>query len=203
MSDELTLYEFDEQYRVNAQIVCGVDEAGRGPLCGPVCVAAVILSSDTIIDGLNDSKKLTEKKRNELFPIIKEKALAYNIVMVEPCVIDEINILNATLLGMKNAVEGLKTIPNVALIDGNKCPNVSMSAHAIVKGDSHSASIAAASVLAKVSRDLYMQELAKEYPQYMLEKHKGYPTKQHYDIIAQYGILPFYRKSFLKKRGIV
>ncbi len=197
------LYTFDSDYRKSHAVICGVDEAGRGPLCGPVCVAAVILNEGTDIHGLNDSKKLTEKKRAELYPIIKQNALAYNIVMVEPDVIDEINILNATLLGMKNAVEGLNTVPDLALIDGNKCPSIATKSLAVVKGDSVSASIAAASVLAKVTRDLYMEELAKKHPEYMLEKHKGYPTKQHYEIIEKYGILPFYRKSFLKKRGIV
>ncbi len=198
-----TLYAFDSEFRKDYATICGVDEAGRGPLCGPVCVAAVILDENIIIDGLNDSKKLTEKKRAELFPIIKQHAKSYSIVMIGPEVIDEINILNATLLGMKNAVENLNITPNLALIDGNKCPDLLLKSQAVVKGDSFSASIAAASVLAKVARDMHMEELSAKYPQYLFEKHKGYPTKQHYEIIEKHGILPFYRKSFLKKRGIV
>ncbi len=203
VNNSLSLYEFDEKYKSEYNIVCGVDEAGRGPLCGPVCVAAVILNKNAVIHGLNDSKKLTHKKREELFAIITQNAVAYNIVMVHHDVIDEINILKATLLGMKNAISGLNVKANIALIDGNKTPESDVKCFAVVKGDSQSASIAAASVLAKVTRDEYMKKLALQHPEYMFEKHKGYPTKQHYEIIEKYGLLPFYRKSFLRKRGIV
>lgn len=195
------LYEFDQSIRIEKGALCGVDEAGRGPLCGPVCVAAVILDADVRFEGVNDSKKLSEKKREQLFDVIIENALAYNIVMIDAQTIDEINILQATMLGMKKAVEGLSVVPNLALIDGNRCPNMVIPAQAIVKGDAKSASIAAASILAKVSRDRYMLELAKQFPQYKLEKHKGYPTKLHYELLDQHGVQDFYRKSFLRKRG--
>lgn len=196
------LYAFDEVFRANG-VLCGVDEAGRGPLCGPVCVAAVILDPANPIEGLNDSKKLNEKKREALFPEIKQKALAYHVVMVGPETIDELNILRATMLGMKQAVEGLSIQPEYVLIDGNRCPELSVPCEAVVKGDAKSASISAASILAKVSRDHYMEKLAQEYPQYQLQKHKGYPTKEHYALLDQYGVAPIYRKSFLKKRGYV
>lgn len=196
------LYAFDEVFRANG-VLCGVDEAGRGPLCGPVCVAAVILDPANPIEGLNDSKKLSEKKREALFPEIKQKALAYHVVMVGPETIDELNILRATMLGMKQAVEGLSIQPECVLIDGNRCPELSVPCEAVVKGDAKSASISAASILAKVSRDHYMEKLAQEYPQYQLQKHKGYPTKEHYALLDQYGVAPIYRKSFLKKRGYV
>lgn len=196
------LYAFDEVFRANG-VLCGVDEAGRGPLCGPVCVAAVILDPANPIEGLNDSKKLSEKKREALFPEIKQKALAYHVVMVGPETIDELNILRATMLGMKQAVEGLSIRPEYVLIDGNRCPELSVPCEAVVKGDAKSASISAASILAKVSRDHYMEKLAQEYPQYQLQKHKGYPTKEHYALLDQYGVAPIYRKSFLKKRGYV
>ncbi len=197
------LFEFDRQFEKEKGVVCGVDEAGRGPLCGPVCAAAVILKPGVILNGLNDSKKLNEEKRNNLYEQITQNAIAYNIVLINADVIDEINILNATLKGMAKAVEGLCEKPDIVLIDGNKCPNINIEAKAIVKGDSASASIAAASVLAKVTRDNFMKELSLKHPEYLLEKHKGYGTKQHYEIIEKHGILPFYRKSFLKKRGIV
>ncbi len=196
------MYAFDAQYRAKGT-VCGVDEAGRGPLCGPVCVAAVVLDPENPIEGVNDSKKLSEKKREALYEEIVQKALAYNIVMVGPETIDELNILGATMLGMKNAVEGLAVKPQLALIDGNRCPQMETPAQSVVKGDAKSACIAAASILAKVTRDRYMEQLALEYPEYRLEKHKGYPTKEHYALLDQYGIQPFYRKSFLKKRGYV
>lgn len=195
------LYEFDAPLIEEYGFVCGVDEAGRGPLAGPVCVAAVILDPSIVFEELNDSKKLTEKRREALFPKIIETAKSYKIVMVDSETIDRINILQATMLGMKQAVEGLDIIPNLALIDGNRCPDTGIATQSIVKGDATSASIAAASVLAKVSRDRYMTELGREFPQYQFEKHKGYPTKLHYELIDQYGIQPFYRKSFLKKRG--
>ena len=196
------LYQFDEEIRQEYGVFCGVDEAGRGPLCGPVCVAAVILDPQAPIEGINDSKKLSEKKRELLFEEICQKALAYKIVFVGPDIIDRDNILNATMGGMRQAVEELELVPNLALIDGNKIPaGLIVPGRAVVKGDGTSASVAAASILAKVSRDRYMLELDKEYPQYGLAQHKGYGTKLHYERIAQYGIQPFYRRSFLKKQG--
>lgn len=196
------LYQYDEEIRQEYGVFCGVDEAGRGPLCGPVCVAAVILDPQAPIEGINDSKKLSEKKRELLFEEICQKALAYKIVFVGPDIIDRDNILNATMDGMRQAVEELELVPNLALIDGNKIPaGLLVPGRAVVKGDGTSASVAAASILAKVSRDRYMLELDKEYPQYGLAQHKGYGTKLHYERIAQYGIRPFYRRSFLKKQG--
>ncbi len=183
--------------------VCGVDEAGRGPLCGPVCVAAVILDPTRVIEGIDDSKKLSEKKRDALFEKIRSDAVAYSVVMVGPETIDELNILRATMLGMRQAIEGLSVRPALALIDGNRCPETNVASRCIVKGDAQSACIAAASILAKVSRDRFMSELGAQYPQYRLEQHKGYPTKLHYQLLDQYGVQPFYRKSFLKKRGYV
>ena len=173
------LYEYDAAIRAQYGFFAGVDEAGRGPLCGPVVVAACILDPEKPVYGINDSKKLTEKKREALFDEIRGKALAYKIVFVGPEIIDRDNILNATMSGMKQAAEGLDIVPNLVLVDGNR----------------------AASILAKVSRDRYMMELDKQYPQYQLAKHKGYPTKLHYELIEQYGIQPFYRRSFLKKQG--
>lgn len=199
MTEEL--YAFDQAVRAEHGIFCGVDEAGRGPLCGPVCCAAVILNPENPIEGVNDSKKLSEKKRELLYEEITRKALAWQVVMVGPEVIDEKNILWATMDGMRQAVEGLKIQPAFVLVDGNRCPELSIPAASQVKGDGVSASIAAASILAKVTRDRYMCQLDKEYPQYQLAKHKGYGTKLHYELIRQYGIQPFYRKSFLKKLG--
>ena len=196
------LYAYDAAIRAEHGCFAGVDEAGRGPLCGPVCVAACILDPEHPVYGINDSKKLTEKKREALFDEIIEKALAYKIVFVGPEIIDRDNILNATMGGMRQAVEELDIVPNLVLIDGNRTPaGLTMPAQPVVKGDATSASIGAASILAKVSRDRYMLELDKQYPQYQLAKHKGYPTKLHYELIAQYGIQPFYRRSFLKKQG--
>lgn len=195
------LYEFDVPLIEQYGTVCGVDEAGRGPLAGPVCVAAVVLDPNIVFEELNDSKKLTEKRREVLYPKIIETAKSYKIVMVDPETIDRINILQATMLGMKQAIEGLELIPNLALIDGNRCPDTAVLTQSIVKGDATSASIAAASVLAKVTRDRYMVELGKQFPQYQFEKHKGYPTKLHYELIDRYGLQPFYRRSFLKNRG--
>ena len=196
------LYDFDAQYAARGT-VCGVDEAGRGPLCGPVSVAAVVLDPGDVIDGLNDSKKLSEKKREELYGQITARAVAYHVVLIDERTIDELNILGATMLGMKQAVEGLFVPAQFALIDGNQCPQLQSPCEAVVKGDARSASISAASILAKVTRDRYMAELAKEYPQYRLDKHKGYPTKEHYALLGEYGVAPIYRKSFLKKRGYV
>ena len=196
------LYEYDAAVRAENGCFAGVDEAGRGPLCGPVCVAACVLAPENPVWGINDSKKLSEKKRERLFEEIKAKALAYSIVFVGPEIIDRDNILNATMGGMRQAVEQLEITPHLVLVDGNRCPaGLAMPARPVVKGDAASASIGAASILAKVSRDRYMMELDRQYPQYQLAKHKGYPTKLHYELIAQYGIQPFYRRSFLKKQG--
>ena len=179
--------------------ICGVDEAGRGPLAGPVCAAAVILPPDCVIEGLNDSKKLSEKKREALFDVIKDKALAYSIAMASEKEIDEINILQATFLAMKRAVDSLSIKPDYILVDGNRDPMFGTDTELVVKGDSLSASIAAASVLAKVTRDRFMLEIDKKYPQYQFSKHKGYGTKLHYEMIAEYGISDVHRRTFLKK----
>ncbi len=196
------LYAFDEQLRREQGIFCGVDEAGRGPLCGPVCCAAVILDPEKPIEGVNDSKKLSEKKREALYDQIMEKAVAASVEFVSPAEIDEKNILWATMAGMKRAVEKLEFVPAFVLVDGNRTPpDLLIPAAPQVKGDAVSASIAAASILAKVSRDRYMKELDAQYPQYKLAQHKGYPTKLHYELIEKYGIQPFYRRSFLKKLG--
>lgn len=196
------LYEMDAEIRAQHGIFCGVDEAGRGPLCGPVSVAACILNPDDPIEGLNDSKKLSEKKREALYEQIVSRALAWKVILVGPEVIDRDNILQATMGGMRQAVEELDITPNYVVVDGNRCPTgLSMPCEAMVKGDARSASISAASILAKVTRDRYMCELDKQFPQYKLAQHKGYPTKLHYELIAQYGIQPFYRRSFLKKQG--
>lgn len=191
--------DFEEKYRDEyGVLICGIDEAGRGPLCGPVCAAAVILKENAVIDGLNDSKKLSEKKREELFNIIKENSVAYGIAFATPQEIDELNILNATFLAMKRAVSMCETLPVFALVDGNRIKGLDIPSECVVKGDAKCASIAAASVLAKVTRDRFMYELDKEFPQYELCSHKGYPTKKHYELIKKYGIYDFYRKSFLK-----
>ena len=196
------LYQYDQTIRQKHGVFCGVDEAGRGPLCGPVAVAAVILDPENPIEGINDSKKLSEKKRELLFEEICQKALAWKVVLVGPEIIDRDNILNATLGGMRQAVEELPLRPRFVLVDGNKIPaGLEFPAQALVKGDGTSASVAAASILAKVTRDRYMLQLDREYPQYGLAQHKGYGTKLHYQRIAQYGIQPFYRRSFLKKLG--
>ena len=179
--------------------ICGVDEAGRGPLAGPVCAAAVILPYDCQIDGLNDSKKISEKKRDLLFDEIKNVALAYSIAMVDHKKIDEINILQATYLAMKNAVEGLNIKADYALVDGNRSQGLNIPFNCIVKGDAKSPSIAAASILAKVARDRYMLDMAKKYPEYAFEKHKGYGTKAHCDAILEHGACEIHRITFLKK----
>lgn len=179
--------------------ICGVDEAGRGPLAGPVCAAAVILPPNTIIDGVNDSKKLTEKKREALFDVIKETAVSYSIAYAGVEEIESINILNATMLAMKRAVEGLDVKADYAMIDGNKMPPLDIDGETIVKGDAKSMSIACASILAKVSRDRLLYDYAKEYPQYQFDKHKGYGTAAHREAILEYGPCPYHRMSFLKK----
>lgn len=181
------------------QIICGVDEAGRGPLAGPVCAAAVILPANIEIPGLNDSKKLSDKKRRELYPIIKEKAIAYGIAFADHKEIDEINILQATYLAMERAINQLSVKPELALIDGNRAKDFGVPVETVVHGDSLSASIAAASVLAKVTRDDYMLEMANTYPGYDFEIHKGYGTKAHYAALTKLGASPIHRMSFLKK----
>ncbi len=179
--------------------ICGVDEAGRGPLAGPVCTAAVILPAGKCIEGVNDSKKLSEKKREKLFDVICQEALAYSIAWASVEEIEEMNILNATMLAMKRAVEGLSVKADFAMIDGNKTPELSIPCESIVDGDALSESIAAASILAKVSRDRLMKELAPQYPEYHFEKHKGYGTPQHRELLLQYGPCEIHRLSFLTK----
>lgn len=186
---------FDRGYN----LICGVDEAGRGPLAGPVCAAAVILPKGIDIPGLNDSKKLSDKRRRELFPVIKERAVAYAVALVDHTTIDEINILQATYLAMKQAIEQLPVRPELALVDGNRSSDFGVAVETVVHGDSLSASIAAASVLAKVTRDDYMLEMAREYPGYGFEIHKGYGTKAHYEALRNLGACQIHRISFLKK----
>ena len=195
--DKIDMWEIENG--LNVGVICGVDEAGRGPLAGPVCAAAVILPQGEIIPGLNDSKKLTDKKRRELFPIIKEKAIAYGIAFASEAEIDEINILQATFLAMKRAIAQLEGRADFALIDGNRETDFGIPCLTVVKGDSRSANIAAASVLAKVTRDLYMEELAEAYPQYGFEIHKGYGTKAHYAALTEHGMCDAHRRSFLRK----
>ncbi|MBR6101562.1 MAG: ribonuclease HII [Ruminococcus sp.] len=195
----MTLNEFDAQYRDRYKLVCGTDEAGRGPLAGDVYAAAVIFPEDVVIEGLNDSKKLTEKKREQLFDEIKEKALTWCIATASVAEIEEINILEAAKLAMKRAVAGLKGVPDIILVDGNMPPEFPVPYEAVVKGDGKSQAIAAASVLAKVARDRYMKQLAAEYPEWKFDKHKGYGTKLHYQMLDMYGESPVHRKSFLKK----
>ena len=192
------LYE-NECINSGYNLVCGVDEAGRGPLAGPVFAASVILPVNTVIEGVNDSKNFSEKKRETLFEIIKQKAVAYSIAYSTEEEIDEINILNATFLAMSRAVYGLKPKPDIALIDGNKAPELNIPTRCIIKGDAKSQSIAAASILAKVSRDRLMKEMSIKYPEYQFEKHKGYGTALHRELIKKYGYCPIHRKTFLKK----
>lgn len=197
--NELWNYEhiaYDEGFR----LVCGVDEAGRGPLAGPVCAAAVILPPDLEIEGLNDSKKLTDKRRRALYDIITEQALAYGIAFASEQEIDEINILQATFLAMRRAIEQLAKKPDLALVDGNREPDFGeIPVKTIIKGDSLSANIAAASILAKVTRDRFMEEQNKIYPQYGFALHKGYGTQAHYAALREYGMCPIHRRTFLKK----
>lgn len=188
----------NEKTALGYKYICGCDEAGRGPLCGPVVAAAVILSPDVEIEGLNDSKKLSEKKREALFDVIKEKAVAYAIAEATPEEIDEINILNASMLAMRRAVAALPVKADFALIDGNCSRGFDIPTETVVKGDAKSASIAAASILAKVTRDRGCAELDREYPEYGIAKHKGYPTKEHMDAVRKHGAAPIYRKTFLK-----
>ncbi|HHF3061086.1 TPA: ribonuclease HII [Vibrio diabolicus] len=189
---ELPPFEYPQGY----QLVAGVDEVGRGPLVGDVVTAAVILDPNNPIEGLNDSKKLTEKKRMALLPEIKEKALAWAVGRCSPEEIDQLNILQATMVAMQRAVAGLQVQPDLVLIDGNRCPELPMDAQAVVKGDLRVAEISAASIIAKVVRDQEMEELDKLHPQFGFAKHKGYPTKAHFEAIEQHGVISEHRKSF-------
>lgn len=193
------LFEFDNAIREKYKTFCGVDEAGRGPLAGDVYAAAVIFDADVVIEGINDSKKISEKKREILFDEIISKATDYCIATSNIAEIEEVNILNAAMLAMKRAIEGLKCTPEIALIDGNRSPLVSCDTMTIVKGDANSQSIAAASILAKVARDRYMKEIDSEFPEYQFSRHKGYGTKLHYEMIEKYGVCEHHRPSFLKK----
>ncbi len=195
----MPLFEYDKAIRNDYSVICGVDEAGRGPLAGDVYAAAVIFDNDVYIEGLNDSKKLSEKKRELLYDEIISKAKAYCIATASVDEIEKYNILQATFIAMKRAVEGLAITPDIALIDGNREPSLNCQMQTVVKGDGLSASIAAASILAKVSRDRYMTEIAEKYPEYCFEKHKGYGTKLHNEMILKYGPSPVHRMSFLKK----
>ena len=198
--DKINMWEIENSlFAQHITDICGVDEAGRGPLAGPVCAAAVILPPNLEIPGLNDSKKLTDKKRRELFPIIKEQAIAYGIAFASEQEIDELNILQATFLAMQRAIDQLEGKAKFALIDGNREKDFGIPVRTVVKGDSRSANIAAASVLAKVTRDIYMEELAEKYPQYGFEIHKGYGTKAHYAALTEHGASEVHRKTFLKK----
>ncbi len=196
----MSLYDFEHEKRaMGYKYICGVDEAGRGPLAGPVFAAAVILPWDYEIDGVNDSKKLSEKKREKLFDEIIEHALAYSIQSRDNFVIDEINILAATMQTMKNAVEDLSITPDIVYVDGNRIPQLSVPTEYVIHGDAVSASIAAASILAKVSRDRFMYEIDKKYPEYGFAKHKGYGTKLHYEKLREFGPCEIHRMTFLKK----
>ena len=201
----MPLYDYDAQVRNEGfPILCGVDEAGRGPLVGSVVAAAVILPPDFRLEGLNDSKKLSEKKREALFDVICQNALAYGIGSASHEEIDEKNILQATFLAMRRAVEKLELKADIVLVDGNRDPILNLPTRTVVKGDATSASIAAASILAKVSRDHMLIEMDKEFPQYHFAKHKGYGTKDHYEQILKYGICPYHRRTFLKKlKGVI
>ena len=194
------MWEIERSYlEKGIRIICGVDEAGRGPLAGPVCAAAVILPEGLVIDGLDDSKKLSDKRRRELFPIIKASAISYGIAFVDEKEIDQINILQATFLAMERAMGQLTIKPELALIDGNRTKDFGVQTETIVRGDSRCASIAAASVLAKVTRDNYMMEMAQKYPLYGFDVHKGYGTKAHCKAILDYGPCEIHRETFLRK----
>lgn len=197
---QINMWEIEDSFfQDGIKLICGVDEAGRGPLAGPVCAAAVILPANLEIEGLNDSKKLSDKKRRELYPIIMEQAIAYGIGFADHLEIDQVNILQATYLAMERAIHALSVKPELALIDGNRAKDFGIPVKTVVHGDSLSASIAAASVLAKVTRDDLMLKMAEEYPQYGFDIHKGYGTKAHYEALASYGPCPIHRMTFLKK----
>ena len=193
------LFDYDSQLRKEYPVICGVDEAGRGPLAGDVYAAAVVLNDDVLINYLNDSKKISEKRRELLYDEVIEKADAYCIATASVEEIDRLNILQATMLAMKRAVVGLGVQPDIALIDGNRLPDIDCECRYVIHGDAVSASIAAASILAKVARDRYMRELDEKYPQYCFGKHKGYGTAIHYEKLAEYGISDVHRRTFLKK----
>ena len=195
-------FSYDEELRRLYPVLCGIDEAGRGPLAGSVYAAAVILPAGVFIDGLDDSKKLSEKKREALFDEIREKAVSFCVASASAEEIDRYNILEATFMAMRRAAAGLSERPAHVLVDGNRDPGLGMSCQTVVKGDSVSASIAAASILAKVSRDRYMRELDEKYPQYLFAKHKGYGTKLHYEMIEKYGFCPEHRRSFFRKHKV-
>ena len=198
--EQIDLWAMEAQCRrEGALLVCGADEAGAGPLAGDVYAAAVILPWGWVPEGLNDSKQVTPKRRDRLFDEIREKAVAWAVTSVDAAAIDEMNILAARLLAMDRAIKALDPAADFALIDGNRDKGISCPHRTVVKGDSLSANIAAASILAKVSRDRYMEEMAKVYPEYEFDRHKGYPTKRHYELLRQYGPCPIHRKSFLKK----
>ena len=201
MNSEFDMLRYEKYYaeKSGCRYIAGVDEAGRGPLAGPVCAAAVIFPPDVVIEGINDSKKLTEKQREKLFDEIKEKALAYSIAWGSLEEIEELNILQAAMLAMKRAIEGLSVQPDFVLVDGNKRPDTDIPCLTIIKGDAHSQSIAAASILAKVSRDRLMVELSAQYPEYEFDKHKGYGTKLHREKLLTYGPCAIHRPSFMKK----
>lgn len=194
---EINLWEIESE--LPFELICGVDEAGRGPLAGPVCAAAVILPKGLVIPGLNDSKKLSDKRRRELFPIIQQEAVSFGIAFASQEEIDEINILQATFLAMRRAIDQLNPQPEFALIDGNRETDFGVPCKTVIKGDSLSANIAAASVLAKVTRDNWMMEAAEKYPGYGFEIHKGYGTKAHYAALEKLGPCPIHRRTFLKK----
>ncbi len=194
------LWLYEHQALVDGfSCVCGIDEAGRGPLAGPVCAAAVILPPDAVIDGLNDSKKLTDKKRRALYDVITEQAVSFGIAFADEREIDEINILQAAFLAMRRAFEQLSVQPDVALIDGNRAPGLSCCERTIVHGDALSASVAAASILAKVTRDRLMEDYDAQYPQYGFAVHKGYGTQRHYAALREFGACPIHRQTFLRK----
>ncbi len=197
---QIDMWEIENSLYSNGfSCICGVDEAGRGPLAGPVCAAAVILPANCHIEGLNDSKKLSDKRRRELFPVIKEQAVAYGIAFAAPEEIDNLNILQATFLAMERAIAQLSVKPDLALIDGNREKDFGLPVRTVIGGDGKSANIAAASVLAKVTRDDYMLQMAQEYPGYGFQIHKGYGTKAHYQALDALGACPIHRASFLKK----
>ncbi|ADL42827.1 Ribonuclease H [Caldicellulosiruptor obsidiansis OB47] len=199
LSEDENYFEIEEKLlNEGYRFICGVDEAGRGPLAGPVFAAAVVMDRKRIIEGVRDSKKLTPKKREKLFEEIIKGSIAYSVAMVDSKIIDEININNATFLVMKNAIENLKIEPDIVLVDGYEIPNLNFNQRAIIKGDRKSYSIACASILAKVSRDRYIVEISSKYPLYKFEKHKGYGTKEHIEILQKYGPCEIHRISFLK-----
>lgn len=196
---DFDLFDYDDAIRNDYPVLCGVDEAGRGPLAGDVYVAAVILPHDLRINGINDSKKLSEKKREFLYDIIVQKSISWCVATASVEEIDRLNILQATMLAMKRAISGLNSKSDIIIVDGNKAPDIDQNVVTLIKGDATSASIAAASILAKVSRDRYMRKLSETYPQYQFEKHKGYGTKLHTELLLKYGPSEIHRKTFLRK----